>query len=72
MWVPERGQWLLSTVISNDKGCIVLRFDARYGIMRGRDERMADAQTVLENTHLFRFIGLRAIDEVPGDTQYSR
>ncbi len=56
-WVPSRGQWLLSTVVSRENGQVVLRYDPRYGVAQGHDEHKADEATLLENTNLFRRIG---------------
>jgi hypothetical protein len=57
-WVPSRGQWLLSTVIRREKGQAILQYDARYGVARGHDEQKADETTMLENTSLFRRVGI--------------
>ena len=57
-WVPGRGQWLLSTVIRRESGQAILQFDSRYGIARGHDEQKADEDTMLENTSLFRRVGV--------------
>lgn len=56
-WVPGRGQWLLSTVVGWDNGKVILRYDPRYGIVRGHDEQKADVDTMLGNTNLFRLVG---------------
>ena len=57
-WVPGRGQWLLSTVIHRESGQAILQFDSRYGIARGHDQQKADEVTMLENTSLFRRVGI--------------
>ena len=55
-WVPSRGQWLLSTVVDRENGKVVLRYDARYGVLHGNDEHKADEDTMLSNTNLFRLV----------------
>jgi hypothetical protein len=56
-WVPCRAQWLLSTVVGWDNGKVILRYDPRYGIVRGQDEQKADEDTMLGNSSLFRLVG---------------
>ena len=58
-WVPSRGQWLLTTVVCRKDGQAILKFDGRYGIARGYNERRADETTMMENTNLFRVISPR-------------
>jgi hypothetical protein len=55
-WVPARQQWLLTTVIRHEGGQATLKFDARYGLGRGEDERSVDDATMLSNKQLFRFV----------------
>ena len=55
-WVPGRSQWLLSTVVRQEGGQAILRYDSRYGIACGYDEQKADEGTMLENTSLFRLV----------------
>jgi hypothetical protein len=55
-WVSSRSQWLLATVIHQEKGEATLKYDARYGIARGYDEQKADEATMLTHTNLFRFV----------------
>lgn len=55
-WVPGRRQWLLTTVIGNEAGQIILQFDKRYGIGAGDDEERADEATMLSTANRFRFI----------------
>jgi hypothetical protein len=56
-WVPSRGQWLLSTVIRQGDGQVVLQYDPRYGIVQGHNEQRADQATMLGNASLFRLVG---------------
>jgi hypothetical protein len=55
-WVPGRGQWLLSTVVSHDNGKVILRYDERYGVVQGHDEQKTDEDTMLANSSLFRLV----------------
>jgi hypothetical protein len=55
-WVPNRGQWLLATVVRRKDGLAILQYDSRYGIGIGQDEHKADETTMLENKNLFRLI----------------
>jgi hypothetical protein len=55
-WESGRQQWLLATVIREKDGLVTLKFDGRYGIATGEDERRVDATTMLSTTNLFRHI----------------
>jgi hypothetical protein len=55
-WVPGRCQWLLMTVIRQGAGRATLKYDARYEISVGDDERVVDEQTLLTQSNLFRFV----------------
>jgi len=55
-WVPGRRQWLLATVIRQDSGQVVLKYDTRYGIGHGYDEHRSDEATMLSTSNLFRFV----------------
>jgi hypothetical protein len=55
-WVPNRGQWLLATVVRRKDGQAILQYDNRYGIGGGQDEHKADETTMVENSSLFRLI----------------
>lgn len=59
-WVPARQQWLSAVVIQDASGQATLKFDARYGLPRGEDERQADHTTMLSNKSLYRFLADRA------------
>ena len=59
-WVPGRQQWLLATVTDDASGRATLKFEARYGLLRGEDEQKADHATMLSNRSLFRFIAGQA------------
>ncbi len=55
-WVPGRRQWLLATVIRQEEGQATLKYDIRYGMGAGDDERRADAAVMLVTRSLFRFV----------------
>jgi hypothetical protein len=54
IWDSGRRQWLLGQVIRRVDGRAILRYDARYQITIGHDERSADESTMLTATNLFR------------------
>ena len=56
VWLPGRQQWLLTTVIGREGGRATLKYDSRYRIGSGDDERSADEATMLAATSLFRFL----------------
>ena len=56
IWDPGRRQWLLGTVIHRADGRATLKFDPRYRIGIGYDERNADEDTMLTAPNLFRLI----------------
>lgn len=47
IWEPSRRQWLLGTVIRRSDGEATLKYDPRYRIGIGYDERRADESTML-------------------------
>ena len=55
-WVANRHQWLLATVTFQENGQATLKYDARYGIVRGDDEQKTDESTMLTHSNLFRFV----------------
>jgi hypothetical protein len=55
-WVPGRQQWLVAAVVQEKAGRITLKFDPRYGLCRGDDEREIDEQELLSTPNLFRHI----------------
>ena len=55
-WVPGRRQWLLASVVGQDSGLATLKYDARYEIAEGEDERTVDESTLLAEPNLFRFV----------------
>ena len=55
-WVSGRQQWLLTTVILREDGRATLKYDSRYGMDAGDDERRADEDTMLTTPNLFRFV----------------
>jgi hypothetical protein len=56
VWVPDRRQWLLSTVIRRENGCATLGYDTRHGAGQGHNRQDADESTMLAAPNLFRFI----------------
>lgn len=56
VWTSGRQQWLLAAVISLKDGRATLKYDARYGVGTGSDERVADESTMLTTSNLFRFV----------------
>lgn len=55
-WVPGRRQWLLATVVSQENGQAILKYDARYGMDDGFGAQRADESTMLAAPNLFRFV----------------
>jgi len=55
-WVPGRQQWLVAAIIQEEAGRITLKFDPRYGLCRGDDEREIDEQDLLGTPNLFRHV----------------
>lgn len=53
-WVAGRQQWLLASVVQQKAGRVTLKFDARYGLCKGDDQREIDAQDLLGTPNLFR------------------
>jgi hypothetical protein len=60
-WVPARNQWLLVTVTAYSAGKATLRFDARYAIRVGENEKIADSTDMLSNRNLYRFIADQSV-----------
>jgi hypothetical protein len=58
VWVPDRRQWLLATVIRRENGRATLAYDRGYGIVKGFNEQMADETTMLGTSNLFRFVDI--------------
>lgn len=56
IWEPSRRQWLLGTVIRRADGEATLKYDPRYRIGIGYDERRADESTMLTTSNLFRLV----------------
>jgi hypothetical protein len=56
IWDAGRRQWLLGTVTRRADGQATLRYDPRYRIGIGHDERRADESTMLGAPNLFRLI----------------
>lgn len=54
VWDAGRRQWLLAQVVRRIDGQATLKYDARYRIVTGHDERSADESTMLTATNLFR------------------
>jgi hypothetical protein len=55
-WTAGRQQWLLATVVHRKDGQATLKYDARYGIPAGDDERHVDETTLLGAKNLFRYV----------------
>ena len=55
-WVPARQQWLVAAIIQEKAGRITLKFDPRYGLCRGDDEREVDEQDLFGMPNLFRYV----------------
>src|SRR6202012_5788731 len=58
-WVPARQQWLVAAITQQKAGRITLKFDPRYGLCRGDDEREVEEQDLLGMSNLFRHIAAR-------------
>jgi hypothetical protein len=56
VWVPGRQQWLLATVIRRFDGRATLKYDPRYMIGIGYDERSVDESSILTGRSLFRLV----------------
>jgi hypothetical protein len=56
IWDPSRRQWLLGTVTRRADGQATLKYDSRYRIGVGHDERSADESTMLSARNLFRLV----------------
>ena len=56
VWLPSRRQWLLTTVIGREDGQATLKYDIRYGMDAGYEEKRADEATMLAASSLFRFV----------------
>jgi hypothetical protein len=56
VWVAGRQQWLLMTVIGREDGRATLKYDVRYGMTAGDDEKRADEDTMLATSNLYRFV----------------
>jgi hypothetical protein len=56
IWVAGRQQWLLGTVVRRADGQATLKYDPRYRIGSGHDERSADEHTMLTTSNLFRLV----------------
>ncbi len=56
VWAPGRQQWLLAAVVSRKEGQATLKYDPRYGVGVGSDERVADESTMLTTSNLYRFV----------------
>jgi hypothetical protein len=55
-WVPGRQQWLLATVKRREDGQATLKYDIRYGMGAGSDERKVDEAAMFTSPGLFRFV----------------
>lgn len=55
-WVPGRQQWLVAAVTQQNAGRVTLKFDQRYGLCRGDDEREVDEHHLLSTPNLFRHV----------------
>ncbi len=55
-WTAGRQQWLLATVVSVKDGQATLKYDSRYGIAGGEDERRVDEVSLLGTRNLFRYV----------------
>jgi hypothetical protein len=56
IWDSGRRQWLLGTVTRRADGQATLKYDSRYRIGVGHDERTADESTMLSTRNLFRLV----------------
>jgi hypothetical protein len=56
VWTSGCQQWLLAAVTSRKDGRATLKFDCRYGIQGSDGERMADEDTMLTASNLYRFV----------------
>ncbi|GAA0573224.1 hypothetical protein GCM10008942_22410 [Rhizomicrobium electricum] len=56
VWASGRQQWLLAAVTSRQNGRATLKFDCRYGIQGSDGEHIADEDTMLTASNLFRFV----------------
>jgi len=56
IWDSGRRQWLLGTVTRRADGQATLKYDSRYRIGVGQDERSADESTMLSTRNLFRLV----------------
>jgi hypothetical protein len=55
-WVAGRQQWLLATVIQQKDGRATLKYDTRYGLKAGEDERTIDEHDLLSTPNMFRHV----------------
>ena len=56
IWDSGRRQWLLGTVTRRADGQATQKYDPRYRIGIGHDERNADESTMLSTRNLFRLV----------------